>query len=158
MAMEVAMELELDDDVFFADISKQLNLLITDEDEQNPISLSSSVSFQGLFRESYQTSATPYMMYQEQINYNQIRESKGTGVFIPRCSQPRRRPNHHHSNQKKQGRLGSFIPKQQFPNHVHDNINNSTTLNNHHQESINLHHHASINPRRTYRDAASLFT
>lgn len=46
MAMEVAVELELDDDVFFADISKQLNLLITDEDEQNPISLSSSVSFQ----------------------------------------------------------------------------------------------------------------
>jgi hypothetical protein len=42
----MAMELELDDDVFFADISKQLNLLITDEDEQNPISLSSSVSFQ----------------------------------------------------------------------------------------------------------------
>ncbi|KFK38043.1 hypothetical protein AALP_AA3G062800 [Arabis alpina] len=158
MAMEVAMELELDDDVFFADISKQLNLLITDEDdEHNPISLSSSVSFQGLFQESYQTSATPYMMYQEQITYNQIRESKGTGVFIPRCSQPRRRHNNH---QKKQGRFGSFIPKQQFPNHVHENINNSTTLNNNnnHQENINLHHHASINQRRTYRDAASLFT
>ena len=39
----MAMDLELDDDVFFADISKQINLLITDEDEQNPISLSSSV-------------------------------------------------------------------------------------------------------------------
>uniref|UniRef100_A0A1J3I9V1 Uncharacterized protein n=1 Tax=Noccaea caerulescens TaxID=107243 RepID=A0A1J3I9V1_NOCCA len=148
----MAMDLELDDDVFFADISRQINLLITDEDEQNPISLSSSVSFQGLFKESYQTSATPYMMYHEQ-NYNQVRESKGTGVFIPRCSQPRRKQ-HNHPHHKKQGRFGSFTPKQQFPQHVHDN--NSTTLNNS-QESIALHH-ASTNPRRTYRDAASLFT
>lgn len=46
MAMEVAMDLELDDDVFYADISKQINLLITDEDEQNPISLSSPISFE----------------------------------------------------------------------------------------------------------------
>ncbi|CAH2054884.1 unnamed protein product [Thlaspi arvense] len=155
MAMEVAMEFELDDDVFFADISKQINLLITDEDEQIPISLSSSVSFQGLFRENYQTSATPYMMYHEQ-NYNLIRESKGTGVFIPRCSQPRRRQHNHHPHQKKQGRFDSLIPKQQFPHHVYDN-NNSTILNNN-QESITLHHTASTNPRRTYRDAASLFT
>ncbi|XP_010464173.1 PREDICTED: uncharacterized protein LOC104744770 [Camelina sativa] len=152
MAMEVAVELglELDDDVFFADISKQLNLLITDEDEQNPISLSSPVSFQGLFRGNYQTPATPYMMYNEQINYN-VRESKGTGVFIPQCSQPRRKQNY----QKKQGRFGSFNPKQQFPHHVHDS--NPTTLNKNNQESITFHH-ASTNQRRTYRDAASLFT
>ena len=44
----MAMELELDDDVFFADISKQISLLIMDEDEQlNPVSLStSSLAFQ----------------------------------------------------------------------------------------------------------------
>ena len=37
------MEIELDDDVFFADISKQISLLIMDEDEQlNPVSLSTS--------------------------------------------------------------------------------------------------------------------
>ncbi|KAJ0234201.1 hypothetical protein HA466_0277270 [Hirschfeldia incana] len=152
MAMEVAMDLELDDDVFYADISKQINLLITDEDEQNPISLSSPVSFQGLFRENYQ--ASPYMMYHEQ-NYNQVRESKGTGVFIPRCSQPRRRQ-HNHLHQKKQGRVSSLTPKQQYPHRVYDN-NNSTTFNNN-QESITLHHAASTNQRRTYRDAASLFT
>lgn len=44
------MELELDVDVFFADVSKQVSLLIMDEDEQlNPVSLSSSfpsLSFQ----------------------------------------------------------------------------------------------------------------
>ncbi|KAJ0261195.1 hypothetical protein HA466_0043600 [Hirschfeldia incana] len=82
------MELELDDDVFFADISKQISLLIMDEDEQlNPVSLSSSspsLSFQGMFREGYQTA--PYMYHQEQ--------SKGTGVFIPKCYQSRRRPRH----------------------------------------------------------------
>ncbi|KAF2548644.1 hypothetical protein F2Q70_00023909 [Brassica cretica] len=151
------MELELDDDVFYADISKQINLLITDEDEHNPISLSSPISFQqkqGLFRENYQASATPYMMYHEQ-NYNQVKESKGTGVFIPRCSQPRRRQ-HNHPHQKKQGRFGSLTPKQQYPHHVYDNNNNSTTFNN--VESITLHHAASTNQRRTYRDAASLFT
>ncbi|EOA31627.1 hypothetical protein CARUB_v10014825mg [Capsella rubella] len=155
MAMEVAMELELDDDVFFADISKQLNLLITDEDEQNPISLSSSVSFQGLFRGNYQTSGTtPYMMYNEQINYNvNIRESKGTGVFIPRSCQPRRKHNHPH-HQKKQGRLGTFNHKQQYPHHG----SNPTNIKNNNQESITTFHHASTNQRRTYRDAASLFT
>ncbi|KAG2316095.1 hypothetical protein Bca4012_066932 [Brassica carinata] len=144
----MAMDLELDDDVFFADISKQINLLITDEDEQTV--LSSSV-FQGLLRENYQTSATPYMMYYEQ-NYNLIRESKGTGVFIPRCSQPRRKQ-HNHPHQKKQGKVGSLIPKQQFP-HIN---NNSTTLNNN-QERITLRHAPSTNPRRAYGDAASLFT
>ncbi|KAL0838278.1 PREDICTED: uncharacterized protein LOC106297231 isoform X2 [Brassica oleracea var. oleracea] len=130
----MAMDLELDDDVFFARIRKQINLLITDEDENNPISLSSSVSFQ---------------------NYNLIRERKGTGVFIPRCSQPRKKQNNH-PHRKKQGSFGSLVPKQQFPHYVYDN-NNSTTLNNN-QEPITLHHAASTNPRRTFRDAAYLFT
>ncbi|KAG5416469.1 hypothetical protein IGI04_004036, partial [Brassica rapa subsp. trilocularis] len=150
----MAMDLELDDDVFYADIRKQINLLITDEDENNPISLSSSVSFQSLFSENYQTLATPYMMYHVQ-NYNLIRERKGTGVFIPRCSQPRKKQNNH-PHQTKQGSFGSLVSKQQFPHYVYDN-NNSTTLNNN-QERITLHHAASTNPRRTFRDAAYLFT
>ncbi|KAF2586158.1 hypothetical protein F2Q70_00037675 [Brassica cretica] len=148
----MAMDLELDDDVFFAHIRKQINLLITDEDENNPISLSSSVSFQSMSRENYQTLATP--LYHEQ-NYNLTRASKGTGVFIPRCSQPRKKQNNH-PHRKKQGSFGSLVPKQQFPHYVYDN-NNSTTLNNN-QEPITLHHAASTNPRRTFRDAAYLFT
>ncbi|RID81068.1 hypothetical protein BRARA_A03675 [Brassica rapa] len=115
----MAMDLELDDDVFYADIRKQIDLLITDEDENNPISLSSSVSFQ---------------------NYNLIRERKGTGVFIPRCSQPRKKQNNH-PHQTKQGSFGSLVSKQQLPHYVYDN-NNSTTLNNN-QERITLHHAAS---------------
>ncbi|KAJ4898450.1 Uncharacterized protein Rs2_25244 [Raphanus sativus] len=148
----MAMDLELDDDVFFADISKQINLLITDEDEQIPISLSSSI-FQGLFRENYQTSSTPHMMYHEK-NYSLLKESKGTGVFIPRCTQPRRKQ-HNHPRQKKQGSAGSLISKQQFSHHVYDN--NDTTLNSN-REHITLHHEPSTNSRRAYRDAASLFT
>ncbi|KAL0858010.1 hypothetical protein Bca101_063164 [Brassica carinata] len=105
-----------------------------------------------LSRENHQTSATPHMMYHEQ-NYNLIRESKGTGVFIPRCSQPEKKQNNH-PHQKKQGSFGSLVPKQQFPQYVYDN-NNSTPNN---QERITLHHAASTNPRRTFRDAASLFT
>ncbi|CAN8269924.1 unnamed protein product [Cochlearia groenlandica] len=139
------MDLELDDDIFFADITKQINLLITDEDEL------------GLFRESYQqtsTTTTPshnMMMYNEQ-NYNLIRESKGTGVFIPRCSQPRRRQHYYNNHQKKKSQdrfNSSFVPKQHHHHVHHDNKQESITLH---------HHHASTNTRRTYRDATSLFT
>lgn len=41
LAMEMAMELE--DDLFFADLSKQISLLIMDDDDEDP-----SVSFQVL--------------------------------------------------------------------------------------------------------------
>ncbi|EOA21741.1 hypothetical protein CARUB_v10002189mg [Capsella rubella] len=152
----MAMELELDDDVFFADISKQISLLIMDEDEQlNSVSLSSSspsLSFQGMFRGGYQTAA-PYMYHQEQ--------SKGTGVFIPKSSQPRRRPHHH----QKQGRYSSFNAKQQHSlqqnrqEYQQQNQENSrSTLTTHNNKSnMNNSVHASI-PRRAYRDASSIYT
>ncbi|XP_010492973.1 PREDICTED: uncharacterized protein LOC104770275 [Camelina sativa] len=149
----MAMELELDDDVFFADISKQISLLITDEDEQlNPVSLSSSspsLSFQGLFRGGYQTA--PYMYHQEQ--------SKGTGVFIPKSSQPRRRPHHY----QKQGKYSSFKAKQQqnrqeYYQQNHENARSTlTTHNNNNKRNMNTSVHASI-PRRTYGDASSIYT
>ncbi|KAF8087953.1 hypothetical protein N665_0558s0004 [Sinapis alba] len=153
----MTLELELDDDVFFADISKQISLLIMDEDEQlNPVSLSSSsssLSFQGVFRGGYQTA--PYMNHQEQ--------SKGTGVFIPKCYQSRRRP-----RQPKQGRFSSFNAKQQHSFHQnkqqyhqnHDSLRSnltSHTINNNKSSMITGNVHASI-PRRTYRDAASIYT
>ncbi|CAH2072383.1 unnamed protein product [Thlaspi arvense] len=153
----MAMELELDDDVFFADISKQISLLIMDEDEQlNPVSLSSSsasLSFQGMFRGGYQTA--PYVYHQEQ--------SKGTGVFIPKSSQPRRRPHH-----PKQGRFTSFNAKQQHALHQNrqqyqDNSRSAVPThynksnNNNRSSMITSNAHASI-PRRTYRDAASIYT
>lgn len=42
--MEVAMELE--DDLFFADLTKQISLLIMDDDDQDPISTCPCVSRQ----------------------------------------------------------------------------------------------------------------
>ncbi|XP_009126307.2 uncharacterized protein LOC103851215 [Brassica rapa] len=147
---KIYMAIELDDDVFFADISKQISLLIMDEDEQlNPVSLSTSsaLAFQGMFRGSYQTA--PYMYHKE--------PSKGTGVFIPKSSQSRRRPHH-----PKQGRFNSFNAKQQHSLHqnkqqYHDNSRCTHTTHNNKSSMITSNVHASI-ARRSYRDAASIYT
>ncbi|KAK6238089.1 hypothetical protein QUC31_003558 [Theobroma cacao] len=90
--MEVAVELE--DDLFFADLSKQISLLIMDDDE-DPVARCPSVSFQAF-------SGANYPIAQHSYLHDQIcrRESKGTGVFIPRSSQPRRK--------HRQGRYSSF--------------------------------------------------
>lgn len=107
---------------------------------------------QGLFRGGYQTA--PYMYHQEQ--------SKGTGVFIPKSSQPRRRPHQHH---QKQGRFSSFNAKQQHSlrqnrQEYQQNLENSrSTLTSHNinnKSSMNTSVHAYI-PRRTYRDASSIY-
>ncbi|XP_021274533.1 uncharacterized protein LOC110409497 [Herrania umbratica] len=99
--MEVAVELE--DDLFFADLSKQISLLIMDDDE-DPVA-SPSVSFQAFSGANYPIAQPPFL-------HDQIcrRESKGTGVFIPRSSQPRRK--------HRQGRYSSFNTKS---NRKHDN-------------------------------------
>lgn len=96
--MEVAVELE--DDLFFADLSKQISLLIMDDDDdQDPVARCPSVSFQTFSGANYPI-AGPYL--QEQICRREI-SSKGTGVFIPRSSQPRRK--------QRQGRNSSFSSK-----------------------------------------------
>ncbi|XWS33253.1 hypothetical protein CRYUN_Cryun22dG0065600 [Craigia yunnanensis] len=100
--MEVAVELE--DDLFFADLSKQISLLILDDDE-DPVARCPSVSFQAFSGANYPIAQSPF--FQEQICR---RESKGTGVFIPKSSQPRRK--------HRQGRYSSFSSKS---NRQHDN-------------------------------------
>ncbi|XP_010546850.1 PREDICTED: uncharacterized protein LOC104818805 [Tarenaya hassleriana] len=153
MAMELAMELELEDDVFFADISKQISLLIMDEDdEQDPVSVCSSVSFQGLLGGNYQTASagvgvSPYA-YEQSCR---TRESKGTGVFIPRSSSQPRRKQH----SQKQGRFSSFNPKPQShqQRQFQQQHDNSRTLVYNSNSTV----HAS-NPRKTYRDSASIST
>ncbi|XVF15065.1 hypothetical protein REPUB_Repub09cG0117200 [Reevesia pubescens] len=102
--MEVAVELE--DDLFFADLSKQISLLIMDDDnDEDTVARCPSVSFQTFSGANYPMAQSPYL--QEQIN---TRESKGTGVFIPRSSQPRRK--------HRQERYNSFNTKS---NRQHDN-------------------------------------
>ncbi|RRT32562.1 hypothetical protein B296_00047569 [Ensete ventricosum] len=65
------MAVEVEDDVFFADLSKQIALLIMDDEEEFPV----------------QCPQLPVQL----LAYR--RESKGTGVFIPRSAAPRRKNN-----------------------------------------------------------------
>ncbi|KAL3812675.1 hypothetical protein ACJIZ3_013943 [Penstemon smallii] len=84
--MEAALELE--DDVFFADLSKQISLLIMDDKEEDSLVHYPSVNLQVFNQAIHPANHTSFMNYDQQI-YN--RESKGTGVFIPRSPHPRRK-------------------------------------------------------------------
>ncbi|KAK8637275.1 hypothetical protein V6N13_064699 [Hibiscus sabdariffa] len=94
--MEVGVELE--DDLFFADLSKQISLLIMDDDDGDDSLLRYPlVSLQGFTGANHPTAQSQYL--QEQIFR---RESKGTGVFIPKSSQQPRRKH-------RQGRYSSSL-------------------------------------------------
>ncbi|KAK2447791.1 hypothetical protein QL285_007118 [Trifolium repens] len=82
--MEVAMELE--DDIFFANLSKEIALLIMDENE-DPLASQPPNSLQAFSRVIHPPPQFDYFYEQALIR----RESKGTGVFIPQATQPRRR-------------------------------------------------------------------
>ncbi|KAK6913890.1 hypothetical protein RJ641_021211 [Dillenia turbinata] len=97
--MEVAMEVE--DAVFFADISKQISLLIMDDDEDTVTR--PSVSLQGFSRTIHPTTPTPFLCEQ-----SRRRESRGTGVFIPKTLIPRRKNRH--------GKFSSHNIKSNKPN------------------------------------------
>ncbi|KAJ6841325.1 uncharacterized protein M6B38_308525 [Iris pallida] len=85
----MAMEL-MEDDVLFADLSKQIALLIMDDDEEFPVQ-SPPVHAQG-FHQLPQVILMPPSYTHDMMGYR--RESKGTGVFIPRSSSlPRSRKN-----------------------------------------------------------------
>ncbi|GAA0153763.1 hypothetical protein LIER_11925 [Lithospermum erythrorhizon] len=95
----MAVAVEVEDDVFFADLSKQISLLIMDDEEDSSVSHTTSVSLQVFSNQIHPTIQTS--MFVNDPNYCK-RESKGTGVFIPRMSNPRRR-----NNNKQQGKHGS---------------------------------------------------
>ncbi|XP_010255918.1 PREDICTED: uncharacterized protein LOC104596447 [Nelumbo nucifera] len=91
------MAMELEDDVFFADLSQRIALLIMDDDE-DPVARCPSVSPQAFSQAYYPVAPLP-VLYEQ----NCRRESKGTGVFIPRSSLPRRK--------NRQGRVTSINTK-----------------------------------------------
>ncbi|KAK8619241.1 hypothetical protein V6N13_133207 [Hibiscus sabdariffa] len=92
------MPVELEDDLFFADLSKQISLLIMDDDnDDDPVARFPLVSFQGFTAANYPIAQSPFL--QEQMFR---RESKGTGVFIPKSSHQARRKH-------RQGRQGSSL-------------------------------------------------
>ncbi|XP_052208650.1 uncharacterized protein LOC127812287 [Diospyros lotus] len=126
--MEVAMELE--DDVFYADLKRQISLLIMDDDDEDPAvhcpSVSLQLNFQACSR-AIHPAAEPYFSYQQAGR----RESKGTGVFIPQSSHPRRK--------NRQGRFSSSSNKK-FQRHHSDGsrgLPNSSFTNNPSPNSFN---------------------
>ncbi|KAK2358988.1 hypothetical protein P8452_77988 [Trifolium repens] len=96
--MEGGMELE--DDLFFADLSKQISLLIMDEDEDSHTSCRPN-SIQSYYHGAIHPPPQSNFMY-EQVALR--RQSKGTGVFIPQSTQPRRK--------QRKGRSSSYAKYQ----------------------------------------------
>ncbi|KAL9233108.1 hypothetical protein vseg_008144 [Gypsophila vaccaria] len=111
MAIEVAME----DDMLFADLNRQISLLIDDEDD-NDVHVSRVSSFstqQGrraiLTLAGFEDKSYDLQGFQRRMNYlpkllsqNELyqancvgEKSKGTGVFIPQSTHPRRRYRQH---------------------------------------------------------------
>ncbi|KAJ1405608.1 hypothetical protein SESBI_25750 [Sesbania bispinosa] len=109
--MEVAVELE--DDLFFADLSKQISLLIMDEDE-DPLACCPADSLQS-FSGAICPPPQSAFLYEQPL----ARQSKGTGVFIPQSTQPRRKRRkgrstssyaRYHQKQSQDTRMVSQVP------------------------------------------------
>ncbi|CAL9167301.1 unnamed protein product [Musa hybrid cultivar] len=79
------MAVEVEDDVFFADLAKQIALLIMDDEEEFPVH-SPQLPVQEL-------PCMPQIMIPPPQSYQVAyrRESKGTGVFIPCSTAPRKK-------------------------------------------------------------------
>uniref|UniRef100_A0A7N1A602 Uncharacterized protein n=1 Tax=Kalanchoe fedtschenkoi TaxID=63787 RepID=A0A7N1A602_KALFE len=100
--MEMGM-MEVEDDVFFADLNRQISLLINDDEDDSfgyspPISsYPTAVSIQAFSRtSSIYPSARPQYQFDQISSYMTTGDqSKGTGVFIPKSSQWSRRRNKH---------------------------------------------------------------
>ncbi|KAI3469531.1 hypothetical protein Pfo_026194 [Paulownia fortunei] len=128
--MEAALELE--DDVFFKDLSKQISLLIMDDDE-DPLAHCPSVNLQAFTQAIHPARQASFLNYDQQTSR---RESKGTGVFIPRSSSHPRRKN------VKQGRVAASGNKFQRPNDHNSRglpyMAYSDNINPSHDHSFNL--------------------
>ncbi|XP_047319337.1 uncharacterized protein LOC124922661 [Impatiens glandulifera] len=85
--------MEVEDDVFFADLNRRISLLIMDDDEEVSVVSYPSVSVQGFtmmgIHPSMQVQSSQFTHMQNGSSTR--RECKGTGVFIPQSAHPRRR-------------------------------------------------------------------
>ncbi|KAK1278832.1 hypothetical protein QJS04_geneDACA022826 [Acorus gramineus] len=77
--------MDVEEDVFFAHISKRIALLILDDEDDGFIPDCPSANLQAF------SDSVVHPMPPSVIPYEQGCRSKGTGVFIPRCSVPRRK-------------------------------------------------------------------
>ncbi|KAH7677045.1 hypothetical protein IHE45_07G056100 [Dioscorea alata] len=102
--------MEVEDDVLFAELSRQLALLIMDDDEQFPVQPPPPLPFPGFHQVSQAVMMPSSLTYEASF----MRESKGTGVFIPQCKYPRRknrsgRPNSSNNSYKETNKPGTLV-------------------------------------------------
>ncbi|KAA0049384.1 hypothetical protein IC582_012723 [Cucumis melo] len=117
--MEVALELE--DDLFFADLSRQLSLLLMDDNE-DPLPrphVSLQALSHGVHYPTRPLATHEHAAAAVAAAYNGV--SKGTGVFIPRSLQPARK--------QRRGRHNNIKPNRQF--HISIDVNSQVSSNNH---------------------------
>lgn len=109
------MEMLDQDDIFYADISKQISLLIMEDDDDIHLPVSGyhhpSASLQPFSRVIHPRPTPQPQIYYEQRHKKE--QSKGTGVFIPLSTQPRRK--------NKQGRFTNAPSNIKFQKHSDDN-------------------------------------
>lgn len=104
--------MELEDDAYFADLSKQISLLIMDEDE-DPLTSCHPHSLQCLNGAMNPPAEKNILVYEQQQQHVCFRSeiSKGTGVFIPQSTQPRRkRRKGRSSSHQKHSQHSNFKP------------------------------------------------
>ncbi|KAK1294683.1 hypothetical protein QJS10_CPA16g01378 [Acorus calamus] len=102
--------MDVEEDVFFADLSKWISLLILDDEDEDGL-IDPSLSLQALSHTAINPIPPSIIPYEQSCP----REIKGTGVFIPRCSVPNRKNrsnksgpynnsshSHHNHHQKQQ--------------------------------------------------------
>ncbi|MQL73812.1 hypothetical protein Taro_006170 [Colocasia esculenta] len=113
LVVDMDVGLEVEDEVFFADLSKQIALLIMDdEDGQETFLLQSpSTSFQQWQASppSSQPAAWP-MFFSQQACGGMV---GGTGVFIPRTSVPRKKRRSGRPRQPRKTKLDANAKQQQ---------------------------------------------
>ncbi|XP_073135849.1 uncharacterized protein [Henckelia pumila] len=138
--MEASFEVE--DDVFFADLSKQISLLIMDDDEESLVHCP-SVNLQAAFTQAIRPSTQATLLGQDQQSQIRREMSKGTGVFIPRSMSNARRNNVN----SKQGRFNANY-KYQRPNLDYHNSRGIVPHLKYDNNNVNPSTYDAINPRR----------
>ncbi|XP_072960546.1 uncharacterized protein [Typha angustifolia] len=103
--------MEVEDDVFFADLSKQIALLIMDEEEEYPVQCPPLPAQEGMGFPYFPQAIIP-PSYTYEVAHR--RESKGTGVFIPRSTLPRKK--------NRSSRPNSFNSKSQRLQHERSGV------------------------------------
>ncbi|KAI3715423.1 hypothetical protein L6452_22405 [Arctium lappa] len=131
----------IEDDLFYADLSKRISLLIMDDDEDPTVVYCPPVSLQVIS----QTIHPIHNQIPSLHDQNGRREIKGTGVFIPRSSTNPRRSKHSRS------KSSSNTTRTQTQRHVDTNSSGHFPHEPYHNHnSTNPNSYNSLNHKRCY--------